>query len=141
MNGLFAIRKLLIDDSAVSALVSTKVFPGMVPEGTAMPCIYLKVDSVDPTISKSSNSDLDRYMITLQCMAETMSEANSIGEAVRDVLDYYSGDVTLSNGTTTIRRARITDFSNFTEEEVSRTIHVIEHEYEVDVKRTAEVTL
>jgi len=88
-----AIYSKLSADPAVSALVSTRIYPSVVPQGESMPAItYQMVSGVpEETTDTAQGWRVARFQIT--CWAETYSGAKTLAEAVRKDLHRYSGTV------------------------------------------------
>jgi hypothetical protein len=86
-----AIRSILIDDGAVSALVGDRVFPVVRREGSVLPAIvYQQISGVrDHVFAGPSGFVEARFQIN--CWAETYEGADALADAVRIVMDAYHG--------------------------------------------------
>ncbi len=87
---------LLAADSGIAALVGTRIYPVLVPETTAYPCLsYQVVSSVQQyTVDRR---ELGQKRIQFDCWANTYADAENLKQALRNALDVYSG--TLTDGT------------------------------------------
>lgn len=83
--------------SAVTALVSTRIYPVFMPQDAAYPAIVFLADNVPHSITKNEASDHDRATVTFHFWASAAQGENgyaaldNIDEAVRDALDYVEG--------------------------------------------------
>tara|TARA_R110002096_G_scaffold187982_3_gene367721 strand:+ start:1565 stop:1987 length:423 start_codon:yes stop_codon:yes gene_type:complete len=88
-----ALRQILIDNAAVAAVVSTRVFPHDVPQGESMPAIVYTLDDSRPIAHLTGRggvvADFD-----LLCLAEGYGTAKDLAEKTRAALAHYSGEVT-----------------------------------------------
>lgn len=111
--------------------VTTKNFPQIVPQGTALPYIkHFKV-STTPNRTKSGPSTLDEIRWQVSCFALTLNEAETMAESVRTKLDNYTGHL---NGV-------FIDRINFTNEqslyEDGAKVHHVATDYSIRLKRTS----
>ena len=82
--------------AAVTALVSTRIYPMLRPQGTALPAIVYGVTSNTPTNTAGGSSTTREMRITIDCLAGTYAGAWALANAVRDTLSGWvdsSGDV------------------------------------------------
>jgi len=88
-----AIYSKLTADATVDSLVSTRIFPNIVPQGESMPAVTYQMISAVPqeTTDTAQGWRVGRFQIT--CWAETYSGAKELSEAVRKDLHRYSGTV------------------------------------------------
>lgn len=90
---LSAIRTLLINQPIVSDLVSDRVYPVRYPQAEELPAITLRIVKNRPNHTKDGPSGLDEVSVTVEIYAKGYSETENIKNAVRRVLDFYSGEV------------------------------------------------
>lgn len=88
-----AIYSILSNDAGVTALVGTKIYPDIIPLGTAYPATVYSVVSTTPTNVKDGASTLDATVVQVDIYSDDYSEAQSIASAIRTALDTYSGTV------------------------------------------------
>lgn len=95
MNAEKVVYALLSADAALAALVSTRIYPGELPQNVATPAVvYRVVDSVDrPTISGDGGSQLVQARISVVAIATDYSTVKSINEAVKDAMRYRHGSI------------------------------------------------
>lgn len=91
MNILNGIYNLLANTSAVTALVSTKIFPLTIPEGTALPAIKFEVLANTPETTKDDVSQIDTWVIDVETHCKNTDDLAAISSAVRTALDRYTG--------------------------------------------------
>lgn len=133
MKGNLAIIKLLLAAPAV-ATHTTRVYPGLAIQGVELPYISVIKESTDPTDVKNNSSSVDIDTVIIQINATSYDTATDIAEAVRTVLDRYTGTV----GGIDIGEIRYGGESDFTETEASRIVYVVEQSYRVREKRIPE---
>jgi hypothetical protein len=87
---------LLRSDATLSGLVSNRIMPVLLDEGSALPALTFQVvgGRNDPTFEGSGMQWL-RYQFDAH--AKRKSEADAVRRALRDVLDGYTG--TMTDGT------------------------------------------
>jgi hypothetical protein len=87
------LRQILIDDTDVAAVVSTRVYPHNVPQGDSLPAIVYTLDDSQPIAHLTGRggvvADFD-----LLCLADGYGTAKDLAEKTRAALAHYSGDVT-----------------------------------------------
>lgn len=95
MNGVAAVRQLLVADSAVLALVpAARIAAGVLPQGTALPAIAITpVSSVDTQFipDTASRFTTDRVQVTI--MASTYPSLIAVLKAAKKAGDAKRPDV------------------------------------------------
>ena len=88
-----ALVAILEGDATVNSLVGTKIFPNKVPQGTAMPAItYQQISGPRDHVMAGPTGLVDaRYQFN--CWSDKYAQAKEVFEAVRIILDGYSGTV------------------------------------------------
>ena len=88
-----ALYTLLTSDSSVAALVGTRIYPLLVPDGTTLPAVAYQQISLVPRKTHSGPNALlhERYQLTVH--ASGYDSARTVRRALRDCLDGYVGDV------------------------------------------------
>lgn len=80
--------------AAISALVSTRVYPMLVPQGATYPAIsYQKISGNHVRALSGSTAGLANPRIQINCWARTYSAAKSLAEQVRLAMDGYAGSM------------------------------------------------
>jgi hypothetical protein len=88
-----AVYSRLSGYAAVSALISTRLYPLVIPQDVSLPAIaYQKIDSTK-TANHAGASQLARSRFQFTCQAETYSDAKALAEAVRHCWEGYRGTV------------------------------------------------
>jgi hypothetical protein len=80
-----AIYSMLKDDSAVSALVGTRIYPELAEEGAATPYVVYSVVSNTPIDTKDS-APVDEAQLEVFSVADTYAAANDLADKVRTAL-------------------------------------------------------
>lgn len=78
-------------DAGVSALVSSRIYPLLLPEGAALPAISYQTVGDVLHYSHSGNSKLRRARVQITCHADTYAGAKSLAGAVKTSLAGYRG--------------------------------------------------
>ena len=68
--------------SGVTALVSTRIYPNLVPEDTANPCIEYSLISGTKLHTLAGSNDMRRAVIQISCHADTYASAKAVADAV-----------------------------------------------------------
>ena len=87
------IYSLLTNDATVSALVSTRIYPNVAIANVVYPYIVYEQTGNNPQNDKDGPSTLDTLTYNIEIYTETLADSNTLGVAVRNVLDRYSGTV------------------------------------------------
>ncbi len=85
------IYNLLSNDSAVSAIVGTKIKPFISIEDVASPYIVYDIIGLEPTDTKDGVSDLDTVEFDVEMYTKTPQKLKDLNIKVRNVLDRHSG--------------------------------------------------
>ena len=85
MNGVIAVRSLLVADTRVTALVPfARIAAGMLPQGTDLPAISLmSVSSVDRNVPAPGSKRRVTERVQVTVLARTYPEVKAILAAVR----------------------------------------------------------
>lgn len=88
-----ALRTRLLSVSAVTDLVSTRVYPMTKPEGALMPCVvYRRITGTsDEYLGGTTGAAMMR--IQFDCYANSYSDAEGLAEQVRLAVHQYRGTV------------------------------------------------
>jgi len=93
MNEGKAIYSILTTDSAVSAIVSSRVYPQIAAQGAVFPFIVYIINDITPSDTKSGVSTLDEARYEILAVSETYAQAADLNEKIRTALDRYTGTV------------------------------------------------
>tara|TARA_R110000751_G_scaffold46775_2_gene104963 strand:- start:4134 stop:4535 length:402 start_codon:yes stop_codon:yes gene_type:complete len=91
MESGLAIYNILANNSPVSAIVGTRIFPNVAKQTTSFPFIIYDVQSENPTDYKQGVSSLDTDNVMVSCYCKTYSEASDLAKKIRTALDRVSG--------------------------------------------------
>ena len=88
MNGVIAVRSLLVADTGVTALVTVaRIAAGMLPQGTDLPAISLmSVSSVDRNVPAPGAKRRVTERVQVTVLARTYPEVKAIIAAVRQAV-------------------------------------------------------
>ena len=89
------VKTLLSNAAGVVALVGTRVYPGPIPQGTALPAISFEHISTVPlqTLDASAGFNLARTRIEVNAVAKTYGEQKALVEEIRKALEYQRGTI------------------------------------------------
>lgn len=85
-----AIYNILSNDSDVSDIVGTRIFPNVAAQTTDFPFIVYDVNGDTPTDTKDGASTLDVTSVMISCYCETYSQACDLASLIRTALDRLS---------------------------------------------------
>ena len=91
MNIGKAIYGILSGTTAVTDLVSTKIFPEIAEQETAAPFVIYQVQSVQPEDTHDGPSKLDEVRVEVLCYDDAYNGAADLASAVRGALDRVKG--------------------------------------------------
>ena len=100
-----AIYSLLVNDSAVSALVGTRIYPELAEEGASAPYVVYSVVSNTPSDTKDG-TPIDEAQLEIFSVGSTYAAANDLADKVRAALDRKSQIVV---GTVTVQSIHYTN--------------------------------
>ena len=100
-----AIYSLLVNDSAVSAIVGTRIYPELAEEGASAPYIVYSVVSNTPSDTKEG-TPIDEAQLEIFSVGNTYAAANDLADKVRAALDRKSQIVV---GTVTVQSIHYTN--------------------------------
>jgi hypothetical protein len=116
--------------SAVTTLVSTRIYPHVAPQGTTMPYVIFSTVQVRPSDSKAVASKLDVYEVELVIYDKNYTSACSIAEAIRTALDQYTNQTV-----NTIVVQSITFDSGMDMYDDTANVFIIQHNYNMRIAR------
>lgn len=82
-----AVRALLTNDATVAALVGTRIYPMQMPLDATLPAIT--IHEISGNEDHVTGHGYPRFQIS--CWSTSFSQAQSMKEAVKDVLNRYKG--------------------------------------------------
>ena len=100
-----AIYSLLVNDSAVSAVVGTRIYPELAEEGASAPYVVYSVVSNTPSDTKDG-TPIDEAQLEIFSVGNTYAAANDLADKVRAALDRKSQIVV---GTVTVQSIQYTN--------------------------------
>lgn len=86
-----ALRTYLLTKTALTALVSTRIYPDFIPPDAAFPCVqYFKVSDIkDHTLT--GQSELERPVFQFSAYATTKASARAVANQIKTALCDYAG--------------------------------------------------
>ena len=124
-----AIYSLLVNDSAVSAIVGTRIYPELAEEGASAPYIVYSVVSNTPSDTKDG-TPIDEAQLEIFSVGNTYAAANDLADKVRAALDRKSQIVV---GTVTVQSIHYTN--EVVEVSEKRDLYISVHDYTTRITR------
>jgi hypothetical protein len=81
----------LVNNAGVAALITTRVYPNVIPEDVAQPAAAYQVISRIPILHHNGPSGLETVRVQITCRATTYAVAKSVAVAIVTALDGFSG--------------------------------------------------
>lgn len=135
MNVSGIIYSLLVADTAVTAICSTRIYPLTIPQKATLPAVRIATIAVQPYDSKSGASTLDAIRVQVDTYAASMRVCQQLDEAIRLAIDRHRGSVTVTgDGDYFVDGIRFENRNETMEEE--KDIFRISADYQVRVHRT-----
>lgn len=88
-----SLRDYLLADVAVGAIVSGRMYPLVIPQGGAMPCLVYSKDGRQVQQLYCGEDGLRRTMIQIDCYAVVYDDAVGLANAVSAALRDFSGSM------------------------------------------------
>ena len=85
------IVSILRDDEDVSALLGTRIYPWIRPQGTTFPAIVYELDGTDPEQDLVGYAGMTRAELSISCIDETYGGAKTLAAAALSALNGYTG--------------------------------------------------
>ena len=99
-DGLYSYLKI---NAGVAAIVSSRIYPLVMAQKTALPAITYQTTALKPDRNMAGNTGRMTATIQLNAWAETYIEVKTLAEALRAALNDYSGAM----GSDTIQRSGV----------------------------------
>lgn len=94
MTIIEGLRTFLLQNNAIAALVSARVYPLRLPQKAVMPSIVLtRIDDIGDAHLRGPNA-LTRARVQVDCWAQTFDDAVALGDLCQRRLDGYQGSFT-----------------------------------------------
>lgn len=87
-----ALVSILEDSATVGALAADRIYPLVIPQGGTLPAISYQEVSGE-RLHTLDGADMAHPVFQLTCWAETYGEAKAMADAIRLLLNGYSGTV------------------------------------------------
>ena len=88
-----AIYGLLSGQSAITNIVSTRIYPISVPQFADFPFVVYTTTDTEPTMTKDGSSPLDVITVQIDMYANDFDTNTTLAGAIRSTLDFYEGTV------------------------------------------------
>lgn len=84
-----AVRAHLIADPAVSALVGTRIYPEIMPQGVQYPAVRYQLIDTPRTYAKGGYAGMSRPRLQIDCWSPSYLEAKRLAAAIRAAMERY----------------------------------------------------
>jgi len=103
--------ELLLADATVTSIIADRLYPVLLPDESPLPAVTYQVISTTPLYALDGRINLTRYRIQIDVWAAwpNYAQAKTLAEAIRVVLDGYSGPQTDGSRIDSIIQAGATD--------------------------------
>ena len=128
-----AIRQLLVDDTPVQTLVSSRIYPEIAAEGAVPPYLVYTILGNSPVDTKH-NTPIDEANIEVISVSRSYSEANDLADKVRAALDRANVSVAVGEGTVVVQSIQYTNET--TEVSTDRQYYAAVQDYTIRIKRS-----
>jgi hypothetical protein len=128
MKGEYAVLKILLDTTAVSNIVGTRVYLDEAPEGEIYPMVIVQEEGTEPQDSKDGVSVSEPDIIRVYPYAENKQTLKTLAEACRNALDGKTPGVYNS---IEILDLRFMNQTSFDEQIANRKVYAKDQEYRV----------
>ena len=85
------LRQALIDDATVAGEVGNRIYPVLAPSSADLPFITYRRVGIEREATFTGVMGVPRVTVEMACLATTYEAARELADAVRQVLDGYSG--------------------------------------------------
>jgi len=126
------INRMLLNDSDVSRLVGTRIYPERAPEGAAAPFIVYSVVSNQPSDTKNG-TPIDEAQLEVFSVAKTYADTNSLADFVRTALDRQSVEVVVNSKPIKVESVQYTN--EVTEVDTDKNLFVAVQDYTFRILR------
>jgi hypothetical protein len=100
MNVFGPLAAIVASNGTANALFSGRIYPQVIMQGATYPAAAITIITTEPTNPKTNPSSLDFVRVQVDVYGTTLTAADQAAKAFRDAVDYFSGEVTLTGGTT-----------------------------------------
>lgn len=92
-----AIYARLSGAAPVAALVGTRIYPILAPQGAALPYVVFTRQETENLAHLGGRGTHDRVQVTVQALAEDTVSARAVAAALQDALDEWSGHAVVAS--------------------------------------------
>lgn len=89
------LQRIIVNDPAVSALIGSRLYPNIIPQGTPNPAMTYQQISGPRGHDMDGAIGLTKARYQINCWAASYAKAKELAEAVRLTLDGYSSSGTI----------------------------------------------
>jgi hypothetical protein len=108
LEKVYAIRKVLVDNASVAAIVGARIYPVFnIPPNALRPYVTYTQSAAEHVHDLGGPSGGATYDIDVHCFAESDTAMRALGVAVRKALDGYLGTVTVGSDSVVIEQCHL----------------------------------
>jgi hypothetical protein len=102
------LRTALVSTTAVTSLVSSRIYPVLAPASAALPFVTWRRSGIDREQTLGGPMGMPRVSVEYSIYGTTYEEARQVADAMRRVLDGYGG----TSDNTEVKQASLEDESD-----------------------------
>ena len=127
-----ALMRILVTNSDVTGMVSTRLYPERAPEGAAAPFIVYSIVSNQPSDSKNG-TPIDEAQVEVFSVASTYADTNKLADFVRAAVDRQSTEVLVDSELVKVESIQYTN--EVTEVDTDKNLYVAVQDYTIRIIR------
>ncbi len=81
----------LAAEGSITALVSTRIYPQVLPQGTTVPALAYEAEAANSVRTLGNDSSSNQAELSVRVWSDRMLEAWDIADTIRAALDEFSG--------------------------------------------------
>jgi hypothetical protein len=128
MKAELAVLNILLNTTAVTGIVSTRIYLDEAPQGDAYPLIIIEAENVEPRDSKGGVSVTEVDTVRVFPYSNTKAQLATLAKACRDALD---GKAAGTYNSIAVLDVRFMNQSTFDEKIENRKVYAKDQEYRV----------
>jgi hypothetical protein len=130
MKAEYAVINILLNTTAVTAIVGTRIYLDEAPQSDSYPLIIISEEGVEPGPTKSGVSAVDRDIIRVFPYATNKNDLRLLAQACRDALD---GKAAGTYNSVAVEDIMFQGQTSFDETIVNRKVYAKDQQYSIRV--------
>lgn len=109
MDHIIAIINIIKTSAALDALLGDRIYPVLIPQGTAYPAMVVATSGLIPYDTKSGKSDFDSYQVQIDILSEKYTEMATLHRLCNLAMDRAAPGVYNAVNVSGIRKVGVRD--------------------------------